>query len=34
MNKRFLIVGIVLGVVVALAFIMGSPMLGAMDMKR
>jgi len=34
MNKRILIVGIILGVVVALAFFMGSPKYGAMDMLR
>jgi len=34
MNKRIIIVGIVLGIVVALAFFMGSPMFGGMDMLR
>jgi len=34
MNKRILIVGIILGVVVALAFFMGSPMFGGIDTLR
>jgi len=34
MNKRVVIVGIVLGAIVAMAFFMGSPKYGAMDMLR
>jgi len=34
MNRRFIIVGIVLGVVVTLAFIAGSPMFGGFDTLR
>ncbi len=34
MNKRFIIVGIVLGVIVALAVIIGSPAIGGFDAMR
>jgi len=34
MNRRFILVGIVLAVVVALAFIAGSPMFGGFDTLR
>jgi len=34
MNKRFIIVGIVLGIVIALAVIIGSPALGGFDSMR
>lgn len=34
MNKRFVIVGIVLGIVITLAVIIGSPALGGFDMMR
>jgi len=34
MNKRLVIAGIILGVVVALAFFMGSPMFGGFDKLR
>jgi hypothetical protein len=34
MNKRILIVGILLSAVVAFAFFMGSPMFGGMDTLR
>jgi len=34
MNKRFIIVGIVLGAAVALAFLVGSPMFGGFDTLR
>lgn len=34
MNKRFVIVGIVLGIAVTLAVIIGSPALGGFDMMR
>jgi UPF0716 family protein affecting phage T7 exclusion len=34
MNKRFIIVGIVLGVIVTLAVFIGSPALGGFDMFR
>jgi hypothetical protein len=34
MNKRFLIVGIVLGIVITLAAIIGSPALGGFDSFR
>jgi len=34
MNKRFIAVGIALGIVVAIAFFMGSPMFGGYDMMR
>lgn len=33
-NKRFVIVGIVLGIVITLAVIIGSPALGGFDMMR
>jgi len=32
MNNRFIAVGVVLGIVVAIAFFMGSPMFGGYDM--
>jgi len=34
MNKRFVIVGIVLGIIVALAVIIGSPAIGGFDAMR
>jgi len=34
MNKRFIIVGIVLGVLVVIAVIAGSPMFGGFDQLR
>jgi len=34
MNIRFIAVGITLGIVVAIAFFMGSPMFGGYDMMR
>jgi len=34
MNKRFIIVGIILGIAVTLAFFGGSPMFGGIDMLR
>jgi len=34
MNKRFIAVGIALGIVVTIAFFMGSPMFGGYDMMR
>jgi uncharacterized membrane protein YqhA len=34
MNKRLVIVGIILGAVVAMAFFMGSPMFEGFDMLR
>jgi len=34
MNIRFIAVGIVLGIVVTIAFFMGSPMFGGYDMVR
>jgi hypothetical protein len=34
MNKRFIIVGIVLGIAVGIAFFLGSPMFGGFDMLR
>tara|TARA_B100001750_G_scaffold65763_1_gene52265 strand:+ start:14801 stop:14905 length:105 start_codon:yes stop_codon:yes gene_type:complete len=34
MNTRFIIVGIVLSIVVSIAFFMGSPMFGGYDMMR
>jgi len=34
MNKRFVLVGIVLGVVIAFALIMGSPAIGGFDSLR
>jgi len=33
-NRRFIIVGIVLGAVVTIAFIVGSPMFGGFDTLR
>jgi len=34
MNKRFVIVGILLGTMITIAFFAGSPMFGGMDMLR
>jgi hypothetical protein len=34
MNKRFIIVGIVLGAAVTIAFLIGSPMMGGFDTLR
>ena len=34
MNKRFLYVGIVLGIIVAFAVIIGSPAIGGFDANR
>jgi len=34
MNKRFIIVGIVLGIVVTVAVLIGSPALGGFDSMR
>jgi|TARA_B100001750_G_scaffold147491_1_gene117941 hypothetical protein len=34
MNIRFIAVGVVLGIVVTIAFFMGSPMFGGYDMMR
>jgi len=34
MNKRFIIVGIILGIVITLAVIIGSPALGGFDSMR
>ena len=34
MNKRFIIVGIVLGIVVTIAVIIGSPAIGGFDAMR
>jgi hypothetical protein len=34
MNKRLVIVAIVLGIVVTIAFFAGSPMYGAFDLSR
>ena len=34
MNKRFIIVGVALGVVVAIAVLLGSPMFGGFDSYR
>jgi len=34
MNNRFIIVGVVLGVVITIAVIVGSPALGGFDMMR
>jgi len=34
MNRRFIIVGILLSIVVSIAFFMGSPMFGGYDMMR
>jgi hypothetical protein len=34
MNKRFIIVGIVLGIIVVLAVIIGSPAIGGFDAMR
>jgi len=34
MNKRFVIVGILLGTIITIAFFAGSPMFGGMDTLR
>jgi len=34
MNNRFIAVGIALGIIVTIAFFMGSPMYGGYDMMR
>jgi len=34
MNTRFIAVGIALGIIVSIAFFMGSPMFGGYDMMR
>jgi len=34
MNKRFIIVGIALAILVSVAFFAGSPMFGGFDMNR
>jgi len=34
MNKRFVMVGIVLGSIIAIAFFLGSPMFGGFDTFR
>jgi len=34
MNRRFIIVGIVLGVIVAMAYFAGSPVIGGFDTLR
>jgi len=34
MNKRFVVVGILLGSMIIIAFFAGSPMFGGMDMLR
>jgi UPF0716 family protein affecting phage T7 exclusion len=34
MNKRFIIVGVVLGIIVTLAVIIGSPAIGGFDAMR
>jgi hypothetical protein len=34
MNKRFILIGIVLGVIVTLAVLIGSPAIGGFDMFR
>jgi|TARA_B100001750_G_scaffold203773_1_gene179748 hypothetical protein len=34
MNIRFIAVGIALGIIVSIAFFMGSPMFGGYDMMR
>jgi len=34
MNKRFVVVGILLGSMIVIAFFAGSPMFGGMDMLR
>jgi hypothetical protein len=34
MNKRFIIVGIALGIVITIAVIVGSPAIGGFDMMR
>jgi hypothetical protein len=34
MNKRFVIVGIALGIIVAIAVLVGSPAIGGFDMLR
>jgi|TARA_B100000809_G_C14781368_1_gene403092 hypothetical protein len=34
MNKRFIIVGIALGILVSIAFFVGSPMFGGFDLGK
>jgi len=34
MNKRFIIVGVVLGIIIAISVFIGSPALGGFDMFR
>jgi hypothetical protein len=34
MNKRFIVIGIVFGIIVAVAVYLGSPMFLGMDMRR
>jgi UPF0716 family protein affecting phage T7 exclusion len=34
MNKRFVIVGVVLGIIITLAVLIGSPAIGGFDMLR
>jgi len=34
MNKRFIIVGIILAAIVSIAFFAGAPMFGGFDMNR
>jgi len=34
MNKRFVIVGILLGSIITIAFFLGSPMFGGFDLSR
>jgi len=34
MNKRFIAIGIILGIIVAIAVYVGSPMFMGMDMRR
>ncbi|KFM14709.1 hypothetical protein AAA799O18_00532 [Marine Group I thaumarchaeote SCGC AAA799-O18] len=34
MNSRFIVVGIALGIMISIAFFVGSPMFGGFDMGR
>jgi hypothetical protein len=34
MNKRFIVVGIALGILVSIAFFVGSPMFGGFDLGK
>ena len=34
MNKRFIVVGIALGIIVSIAFFVGSPMFGGFDLGK